>query len=142
MADRYQSFTQSAPGRLISKQLGLPAPPKLRRYEPGQPLLDAPALLGAAEGGRLLQPAAGVLSAAGAEAHVLERGPAQTAATEAGLETSVTTPDSDGDVRFGALLFDASGIASTGGLRELYDFFHPIIRQIGPSGRVVVLATP
>src|SRR3954466_4005047 len=104
MADRYQSFTQSAPGRLISKQLGLPAPPRLRRYEPGQPLLDGAALLGAAEGGRLLEPASAALASAGVEAHVAERGAAQTAATEAGLETSVSA---DGDARYAAIVFDA-----------------------------------
>jgi 3-oxoacyl-[acyl-carrier protein] reductase len=139
VADRYQSFTQSAPGRLLSKQLGLPAPPRLRRYEPGQPLLDGAALLGAAEGGRLLEPASAVLASAGVEAHVAERGAAQTAATEAGLETSVSP---DADARYAAIVFDASGIDSTAGLRSLYDFFHPVIRQIGPSGRVLVLGTP
>jgi 3-oxoacyl-[acyl-carrier protein] reductase len=139
VADRYQSFTLSGPGKLISKQLGLPQPPRLRRYEPGQALLDGPALLGAAEGGRLLQPAAAVLNEAGAEAHVPERGAAQTAATAAGLQTSV---DGNSDARFAALVFDASGIRDTAGLRELYEFFHPVIRSIGPSGRVVVLATP
>jgi 3-oxoacyl-[acyl-carrier protein] reductase len=143
MADRYQSFTQSGPGGFLAKRVGLPQPVRLRRYEPGQPLLDGPALLGSAGGSRLLEPAARVLKAADAEAHVLARGgEPQTAASQAGLETKVTTPDSNGDVRFGALIFDASGIASSAGLRELYDFFHPIIRQVGRSGRVVVLGTP
>jgi 3-oxoacyl-[acyl-carrier protein] reductase len=39
-------------------------------------------------------------------------------------------------------VFDASGIGSTGDLTELYEFFHPVVRKIGSSGRVVILATP
>src|SRR5215208_1989455 len=112
----------------------MPQPARLRRYEPGQPLLDGPALLGGAEGGRLIEPAARVLKAVGAEAHVPARGGVQTASTQAGLETTVTTPGSNGDVRFGALVFDASGITSSAALRELYDFFHPVVRQAGSSG--------
>ncbi|NUT35940.1 MAG: 3-oxoacyl-ACP reductase [Hamadaea sp.] len=36
MSDRYASFARSAPGHLLIKRLGLPNPPKLRRYEPGK----------------------------------------------------------------------------------------------------------
>jgi 3-oxoacyl-[acyl-carrier protein] reductase len=139
MADRYQTFTQSPPGRFVSKRLGMPQPSRLRRYEPGQPVLAGPVLLGAAEGGRLLGPAASLLRSLDADARVLERGPAQTAATEAGLQTEVID---DEDGRFHALVFDASGIGSTDKLRELYEFFHPVIRRLQPNGRVVVLATP
>ena len=142
MGDRYQSFTQSPPGRFVSKRLGMPQPTPLRRHEPGQPLLAGPVLLGAAEGGRLLASAAGVLGSIGAEAHVLERGPAQTVATEAGLGTEVTSSDDGEGARFHAQLFDASGIGSTDGLRELYEFFHPVIRRLQRNGRVLVLATP
>jgi 3-oxoacyl-[acyl-carrier protein] reductase len=143
MADRYQSFTESPPGRFVAKRLGIPQPARLRRYEPGQPVLDGPALLGGAEGGRLMGPAAQVLGAVGAEAHVLERGAAaQTAATDAGLATTVTDPEADENARFAALVFDASGIESSERLRELYDFFHPVVRRVRQSGRVLVLATP
>ena len=37
---------------------------------------------------------------------------------------------------FGALVFDAS----EGDLREVYEFFHPVVRRLAPSGRLVVLA--
>src|SRR3954454_21096464 len=52
MADRYTQFEGSPPGKFLVKQLGLPNPKELRRYEPGQPLLGGPALSGAAAGGR------------------------------------------------------------------------------------------
>lgn len=143
MTDRYQTFTHSGPGRFISKRLGLPQPTRLRRYEPGQPVVDGPVLLGGAEGGRLAEPVARVLKAVGAPTHVPERGAAQTAATEAGLETGVlASSESDGDLRFAALVFDASGITAGTRLRELYDFFHPVVRSVAPSGRLLVLASP
>jgi 3-oxoacyl-[acyl-carrier protein] reductase len=40
------------------------------------------------------------------------------------------------------LVFDATGITTPAGLRDLYDFFHPVVRSIRPSGRVLVIGTP
>ena len=140
--DRYQQLTQSPPGRFISKRLGLPQPMPLRRYEPGQPLLDGPALVGGAPGGRLLKPIAKVLKATGSETFVTPQGDAKAAATAAKLGPTIWNADQDEDLTFSALVYDASGIASTDELTELYDFFHPVVRRIGTSGRVVILATP
>src|SRR4051812_14421916 len=142
--DRYQQLTQSGPGRFISKRLGLPQPVKLRRYEPGQPLLDAPALVGTAPGGRLLKPVAKVLKATKTETYVTPQQEAKAAATAAKLGQTIWNGDAgeDADLTFGALIFDASGIGSTGDLSELYEFFHPVVRKLGASGRVVILATP
>ena len=47
-------------------------------------------------------------------------------------------PDAE---RYAAVIFDASRITRTGELRELYDFFHPAIRQLGPSGRLIVIGS-
>src|SRR3954451_405570 len=118
--DRYQQLTQSMPGRFISKRLGLPQTMPLRSYEPGQPLLEAPALLGAAPGGRLEKAIAKVLKSTGA------------AAVKQHAE----------DMTYGALVYDATGIASTADLRHLYAFFHPTVRAIGACGSVVVLCPP
>ncbi|SIQ61629.1 3-oxoacyl-ACP reductase [Micromonospora avicenniae] len=123
MTDRYASFVQSGAGRALVKRLGLPDPPRLRRHRPGDPLLPGPALLGAATGGRLAEPVGTLLAAAGIE---LRDPAAGTDATE----------------RFGALVYDATGITDSTGLRQLYDFFHPAARSVTPSGRVVVLGTP
>jgi len=118
LADRYQQLIETTPGRFVSKQFGLPQPERLRRYEPGQPLLEGPALLGG--DGALLGPVRDTLKAAREEAH-----------------------DSfSEDLRYAALVFDASGISSTEELRRLYDFFHPSIRSVRPSGRVLVLGRP
>ncbi|MGW3619711.1 3-oxoacyl-ACP reductase [Micromonospora arida] len=125
MTDRYASFVQSAAGRALVKRLGLPDPPRLRRHHPGDPLLAGPALLGAATGGRLAEPIAKILTAAGVE-----------------LADPAADPSGDTPQRYGALLFDATGITDSTELRQLYDFFHPQARAVLPSGRVIVLGTP
>ncbi|MFI9008529.1 3-oxoacyl-ACP reductase [Actinosynnema sp. NPDC053489] len=116
--DRYQSFARSGLGRFVVGRLGLPDPYPLRRHSPGKPPLDGPVLLGG--GGRSADAAAGV-------------------ARSMGLD--VVTSAADG-VKYGALVFDASGIDSVERLRELHGFFHPVIRSLAPCGRVVVLGTP
>jgi 3-oxoacyl-[acyl-carrier protein] reductase len=113
--DRYLSFANSGFGRFVVRGLGLPHPYPLRRHVPGRPSLDGPVLLGGS--GRLVEPVRAVLASAGLE----------------------VAADAD---RYGALVFDASGIDSVERLRELHAFFHPVIRSVGPSGRVVVLGTP
>ena len=42
MSDRYASFANSGAGRALVKRLGLPDPPRLRRYRPGDPLRRRP----------------------------------------------------------------------------------------------------
>ena len=119
MSDRYQSFTLSGPGGFLSKQLGLPQPPRLRRFEPGQPVLDGPAFTGAAANGRLSEALDTVMRSIGAE--VLD-----------------TAPE---DRTLGAIVYDATGIDSSERLKALYEFFHPVIRSLKTNGRVVVLGT-
>src|SRR3954454_20550953 len=142
-SDRYQQLTQSAPGRFISKRLGLLHPVHLRPYQPGQPLLEGPPLAGAAPGGRLLKAIAKTLKATDSQAYVTPQGEAKAAATAAKLGPTVWDADSeDEELSFAALVYDASGISSTDELTELYEFFHPVVRRVGKSGRVVILATP
>jgi len=117
--DRYQQLTALPPGRFVAKRLGLPESRPLRRYEPGQPALAGPALVGGE--GRMGEVVAATLAALGAEIRLLE-------------------PDEG--VKLGALVFDATGIAAAEDLRALYGFFHEHIRSIGPSGRLIVLGTP
>ncbi len=118
--DRYQQLVNTPIGRIVSKQVGLPAPARLERYEPGQPVITGPVLLGGARGGRLGQQL-------------------ESAIRETGAELFTGLPGAD--EAFKALVFDATGIASTAELREAYSFFHPVIRSVRPSGRVIVLGT-
>ncbi|MFC7546379.1 3-oxoacyl-ACP reductase [Plantactinospora sp. GCM10030261] len=136
MSDRYASFANTAPGRTLVKRLGLPDPPRLRRYRLGDPLLPGPALLGAAPEGRLAKAVEEILTGAGVEV-----GPPDAESRQAAEPASGPT-DGERSQRPAALIFDASGIADSTGLRALYDFFHPLARSLGPSGRVIVLGTP
>jgi 3-oxoacyl-[acyl-carrier protein] reductase len=118
--DTYQRITNAQPGRFVARRLGLPSSTPLRRFEPGQALLPGPAVLGAAPGGRLRETVAALLRGAGAE---------------------VRPAAGDADERYGAVVFDASGIERSEDLHELYAFLHPVIRRVEASGRVLVLGT-
>jgi 3-oxoacyl-[acyl-carrier protein] reductase len=143
MADRYQQLINTPLGKIVSKQVGLPAPVRLERYEPGQRVISGPVLLGAAPGGRLAAPAARVLASIGAEAQTPMLDELRGAAAEAELDAGVFNPEAaPADQSFQALVFDASGITSTEQLREAWAFFHPTIRRVRQSGRVIVLGTP
>jgi 3-oxoacyl-[acyl-carrier protein] reductase len=138
MADTLHQLLESPPGRFVASRLGVPTPATLRRYEPGQPLLDGPALLGGAPGARLLATATEILRSAGVEIH---RFGADHVKKGVSRGKDYTPSDDDGR-SFAALVYDASGIDSSARLRELYEFFHPTIRKIAASGRIIVLATP
>ena len=122
MADRFLEIANARVGGAVVKRAGLPTPPRLKRYEPGQPLVEAPVLLGAAPGGRMREPVENLLR---------------------GLDVDVRSRATSGaDKPFAALVFDATAIASAEDLRELYDFFHPVARTLASNGRVLVLGTP
>ena len=48
MTDQYQAFTQSPIGKFVAKNLGLPAPTTLERFENARPVVAGAVLLGAA----------------------------------------------------------------------------------------------
>ena len=125
MSDKYASFVQSGPGRIMVKRLGLPDPPRLRRHSPGDPLVTAPVMLHAAPGGRLTAEVTKLLGAAGVEVREHTEG-----------------AEADPATRYAALIFDATGITDSTRFRPLYDFFHTYARSLVGSGRVIVLGTP
>jgi len=118
MSDRYQGFTQTPIGKLLVKNLGLPAPVRLERYVDGAPLVDGTVLVGGR--GRLAESLPGLLDTLGI----------------ASTETA-----GDGD-RFKGLVFDATGLTSSAELVALRDFFTPVLRSLESCPRVVVLGTP
>ncbi|HLR85826.1 MAG TPA: short chain dehydrogenase, partial [Nocardioidaceae bacterium] len=63
MTDRYQKLINTPVGQLIAKNVGLPNPPVLDRWRPGDPLVDGTVLLGASDHGRLEKYAADTLAA-------------------------------------------------------------------------------
>ncbi len=84
-----------------------------------------------------------MLAAIGAEVHTPMQEDIRTAAATAGLDAKVFNPDAaPPEARFKALVFDATGIASTEQLHEAWAFFHPTIRRVRTAGRVIILGTP
>lgn len=127
MADRYLSFTGTAPGRFLSRRLGLPQPAALRRWSPERPSLDGPLLrLTAGKSGLDLAP---VLARTGLE--VVEAVPAGGAAAEVAGAAGVA-----------AVVLDASGVRDVDGLGEVHAALHPVVRSVAASGRVLVLGAP
>jgi 3-oxoacyl-[acyl-carrier protein] reductase len=134
MRDRYAQVVNSFPGRFVASRVGLPRPVKLERYKSGGLVVPGSVVVGAAPGARLAEQVERVLADAGCAT-------AQPAgATDAGARASEDRTDAGGKVA--ALVFDASGIADSTQLIELQRFFHPNVRRVRVSGRVVVLGTP
>jgi 3-oxoacyl-[acyl-carrier protein] reductase len=72
MSDRYQQLVNTPIGKIVSKQIGLPSPITLERYERGQPVISGPVLFGAGGAGsnsRLAGAVANVLAAIDADVH-------------------------------------------------------------------------
>ncbi len=143
MADRYQQLINTPIGQIVAKQVGLPNPPRLQRYEPGQPVIDGPVLLGAARGSRLSAPLTAALASVGAETLTPMDEDLRSAAAQAGLDAGLFEAQAaPAEQRFKALVFDATGIDSSERLVEAYEFLAPTIRRVLGSGRVIVLGTP
>ncbi|MER6137791.1 3-oxoacyl-ACP reductase [Streptomyces sp. NPDC001815] len=113
MADRYLSLTGTAPGRFLTRRLGLPQPAALRRWSAEQPSLSGQLLhLTAGKSDLDLAP---VLAGAG---------------PEPGPERPV------------AVVLDATGVRGVEALAEVHAALHPALRSVAESGRIVVLGAP
>ena len=118
-SDLFSQVITSAPGSFLAKQFGLPAPETLRRYRPGDPPLAGPLLIGGE--GRLAEP---LRIALDADYDIV------------GNNLGGRWADT-----FAGLVFDATGITDPAGLRGLFEFFTPLLRNLGPSARLVVLGS-
>ncbi|QSB14666.1 3-oxoacyl-ACP reductase [Natronosporangium hydrolyticum] len=132
MGDRYASFAHSGPGRALVRRFGLPEPPRLHRYTPGDPLLSGPALISTATGGRVTSMISQVLSAAGVER----------VAPAAPVPAQANGGRPDRPRLHAALIFDATGVTDVESLRGLHDFFRTHLSSLYPNGRVLVLGLP
>lgn len=146
MSDRYLEFTHSSFGKTLAGLLGLPTPPRLRRADSAwaeQPLAGQHVLLGAAAGGVLAPALVEALHQAGAALRVLPDhaglGVVKDAAAQLKVSVSGNPAKDSGEPASSAYVFDASGLSSPAQMRELYDFFHPVVAQIPSNGRVLVL---
>jgi len=114
VSDLYATAVNSPPGRLLAPRLGLPRPVELER---DSDVVSGSILIGAAPEGRLEKQLGDVAADLGPRA-------------------------GNGGERVKALVFDATGISDSTELVELQRFFHPNVKRVEPSGRVVVLGTP
>ncbi|GAC1406502.1 MAG: 3-oxoacyl-ACP reductase [Mycobacterium sp.] len=117
--DLYTQIVHSTPGSFLAKQLGIPQPETLRRYKPGAAPLSGTLLIGG--GGRVVEP----LRVALAEDYDV-------------VSNNLGGRWADS---FGGLVFDATGITEPCALKGLYKFFTPLLRNLGASGRIVVIGT-
>ena len=140
MTDQYQAFTQSPLGKFVVKNLGLPSPAALDRFESAQPVVNGAVLLGAAPSSTISASIAQILSNIHADSYVGNNVELQQTAAKVGLNLRPLNAD-DKESKFKAVVFDASGIQNSEQLKELYNFFNPIARQISNSGRVIVIGT-
>ncbi|MFK7255602.1 3-oxoacyl-ACP reductase [Acinetobacter baumannii] len=140
MTDQYQAFTQSPIGKFVVKNLGLPSPVVLERFESAQPIVKGAVLVGAAPSSVLSGAIAQVLSNIHADSYVGNNVALQQEAAKVGLNLRAFNAG-DKESKFKAVVFDASGIQNSEQLNELYKFFNPIARQVATSGRVIVIGT-
>jgi 3-oxoacyl-[acyl-carrier protein] reductase len=139
VGDTYTQVVSNPVGGFIAKSLGLPRPVELDRYRPGAPLIDGRVLVGAAPGGRCGAAIAAVLAAAGTAVDSRLDDEIRADLGAASVDAGVWNPDAPGEQRWKGLVLDATGIAASGELRELWSFFHPTIRRLEPSGRLIVI---
>jgi 3-oxoacyl-[acyl-carrier protein] reductase len=121
MTDRYQTFTRTPLGKTLVKNLGLPDPAPLPRWTAGAPVIDGQVVFGSigeTDAGKAIQ------------ALLRDIGASFSTATE-GVASS--------EIRPKALVFDATGATSTADLTSLQRFFSPLVRQLAPAGRVIVV---
>ncbi|WP_405659594.1 3-oxoacyl-ACP reductase [Streptomyces sp. RK9] len=119
MADRYATFTHTAPGRFLTRRLGLPQPVPLRRWSPRHPAIEGPVLL-------------------------LTAGDIPLAGLHESLTRTGLPPHSGplGSRRPAAVVLDATGVRTVAALMDVHATLHPVVRSMAPCGRVVVLGAP
>ncbi|MBB4713391.1 3-oxoacyl-[acyl-carrier protein] reductase [Streptomyces luteogriseus] len=121
MADRYLRLTGTAPGRFLTRRLGLPQPAALTRWSAERPALDGGLLHLTA--GRSALDLAPVLARTGI-------GPAGSGRTERAADAPA------------AVVLDATGVRDVEALAAVHAALHPVVRSVASSGRVVVLGAP
>ena len=147
MADIYETLLKTNLGKQLLNGAGLPVPEELERHcQSHTSFISGNVLIGAAKGGRLSETLVKTLTGApGAHLQYPDSAAARDeivkAAEKAGTKVTPITLTAEA-ARFKGLVFDATGIENSEQLREVYNFFHPVIKKIQASGRVVVIGLP
>ena len=126
MSDRYIDFANSSIGQRLVGAMGLPSPVRLERWQAGRLRpVDGPLLIG---GGPL--------------AEQVNRFAAKftDAVFSYGPEPLVATPWIPGQgPKLKAVVFDASELLHTDQLKQLREFFQPLLRNLEHSAHLVIL---
>ncbi|NBF05522.1 3-oxoacyl-ACP reductase [Pseudomonas sp. Fl5BN2] len=126
MSDRYIDFANSSIGQRLVGALGLPSPVRLERWQAGRLRpIEGALLIG---GGALAQ-------------QVSALAPRLTDAIYSyGTDPGLATPWIPGHgPRLKAVVFDASELLQTDQLKQLREFFQPLLRSLEPSAHLVLL---
>ena len=125
MSDRYGDFVQSSIGKKVAKNLGLPMPVELDRFDSGQPAVRGSVLVGRANGDNtaISESVARILSELHADVFVNSSDNVKDALSDAGVKAKANT---GGDDKFKVLLFDASNISNADELSKYMSFFMPL----------------
>ncbi|MFE4796084.1 3-oxoacyl-ACP reductase [Streptomyces sp. NPDC056708] len=114
MADHYLHFTGTAPGRFLTRRLGLPQPAPLRRWSLETRSLDGPLLHLTTGDSAVTQELDALLAATGLEVTGRAERPA-------------------------GIVVDATAVDTPGGLGDVHAALHPVVRSLAPGGRIVVV---
>ncbi|TWP38919.1 3-oxoacyl-ACP reductase [Leekyejoonella antrihumi] len=123
MTDKYAQLVNHGIGKKVATQVGLPRPPRLRRYEPGQELLEGPAAVGGIGQSPVTQTVAAVIKASGG------------AVVDAAADTTYADKPA-------AVVFDATAARTLKELEELRAAVGPAVKALGRCGRVILIGTP
>lgn len=126
MSDRYIDFANSSIGQRLVGALGLPSPQHLERWQAGRLRpIEGALLIG---GGALAQ-------------QVSALAPRLTDAIYSyGTDPALATPWIPGHgPRLKAVVFDASELLHTHSLKQLREFFQPLLRNLDPCAHLVIL---
>ena len=106
--------------KLKVKVPGLPEAARLRRYQPGHPLVDGPVLIASA-GGRVRDVLSAVIPSPSSPSPAAGEG---------------------GSSRWAAILFDGTAMRAIADLGKLHAFTSQTFRNLRPSGRLILFGTP
>ncbi|PKZ42290.1 3-oxoacyl-ACP reductase [Kytococcus schroeteri] len=124
--DGWLGFVNTPLGARLAGSLGLPRPVPLRRYTPGQPMLEGPVALAGAGAAPVLGQVEALLVGHGIASERPEL---------------PLTPDEAGDLAASALVVDMTAATTLADLDLLRRAARATLRRLAPSGRVVVLGT-
>src|SRR4051812_4388790 len=149
MSDFLLDLSRNPTAKKLIQAAGLPIPLPTPLDRPKGPyaeqvLRDKVVVVGGE--GQLTEQIAQLLVIAGANPYVVGdrlfaafAGPGETFGRR---PTKIAADESPEGLKLNGLVFDATGLQTAEDLKQIYDFFHPRVRQIARSGRALIIARP